>query len=56
MHARKFTQFKFIVRDAGVVPDAWFDFIYPNYSYSFFAIPQVYVAADKHKIYNLVLL
>ena len=33
-----------------------FDFIYPNNSYLVFGIPQIYVAADKNKINNPVLL
>ena len=52
MHASKFTKFKFIVRDAGVFPGIWFDFIYPHNSSLFFATPQIYVAADKNKIYS----
>ena len=46
MHASKFTKFKFIVRDARV---------YLHNSSSFFATPQMYVAADKNKIYSPVL-
>ena len=56
MHASKFTTFKFIVRDARVFPGIWFDFIYPHNSSLFFATPQIYVAADKNKIYSPVLL
>ena len=52
MHASKFTKFKLIVRDARVFPDIWFDFIYPHNSSLFFATPQIYVAADKNKIYS----
>ena len=44
------------VRDGGVFPGVWFDFIYPHNSYLFFAIPQIYVAAVKNKIYSPVLL
>ena len=33
-----------------------FDFICPNNSYLVFGIPQIYVAADKNKINNPVLL
>ena len=54
MHASKFTKFKFIVRDARVFPGIWFDFIYPHNSSLFFATPQIYVAADKNKIYSPV--
>ena len=50
MHASKFTKFKLIV------PGIWFDFIYPHNSSLFFATPQIYVAADKNKIYSPVLL
>ena len=32
----------------------WFDYIYPHNWHLFFVIPQVYVAADKNKIYNPV--
>ena len=53
MHASKFTKFKFIVRDARVFPGIWFGFIYPHNSSLFFATPQLYVAADKNKIYTL---
>ena len=53
MHASKFTKFKFIVRDARVFPGSWFDFTYPHNSSIFFATPQIYVAADKNKIYRL---
>ena len=56
MHASKFTKFKFIVRDARVFPGIWFDFIYPHNSSLFFATAQIYVAADKSKIYSPVLL
>ena len=56
MHASKFTTFKLIVRDARVFPGIWFDFIYPHNSSLFFATPQIYVAADKNKIYSPVLL
>ena len=56
MHASKLTKFKFIVRDARVFPGIWFDFIYPHNSNSFFATPQINVAADKNKIYGPVLL
>ena len=41
---------EFIVHDEGGFLDISFDFIYPNNTYLFFAIPQVYVAADKNKI------
>ena len=50
MHASKFTKFKFIVRDARVFPGIWFDFVYPHNT------PQIYVGADKNKIYSRVLL
>ena len=56
MHASKFTKFKLTVRDARVFPGIWFDFIYPHNSSLFFATPQIYVAADKNKIYSPVLL
>ena len=57
MHASKFTKFKFkIVRDARAFPGIWFDFIYPHNSSLFFENPQIYVAADKNKIYSPVLL
>ena len=56
MHASRFTKFKLIVRDARVFPGIWFDFIYPHNSSLFFATPQIYVAADKNKIYSPVLL
>ena len=56
MHSSKFTTFKFIVRDARVFPGIWFDFIYPHNSSLFFATAQIYVAADKSKIYSPVLL
>ena len=56
MHASKFTKFKLIVRDARVFPGIWFDFIYPYNSSLFFATPQIYVAAEKNKIYSRVLL
>ena len=56
MQASKFTKFKLIVRDARVFPGIWFNFIYPHNSSLFFATPQIYVAADKNKIYNPVLL
>ena len=56
MHASKFTKFKLIVRDTRVFPAIWFDFIYPHNSGFFFATPQIYVAADKHKTYSPVLL
>ena len=56
MHASKFTKFKLIVRGARVFPGIWFDFIYPYNSSLFFATPQIYVAADKNKIYSRVLL
>ena len=56
MHASKFTKFKLIVRDARVFPGIWSDFIYLHNSSLFFATPQIYVAADKNKIYNPVLL
>ena len=56
MHASKFTKFKLIVRDARVFPGIWFDFIYPHNSSLFFATPQIYVSADKNKIYSPVLL
>ena len=56
MHASKTTKFKLIVRDARVFPGIWFDFIYPHNSSLFFATPQIYVAADKNKIYSPVLL
>ena len=52
MRANKFTKFKLIVRDARVFPGIWFDFIYPHNSSLFFAPPQIYVAADKKKIYS----
>ena len=52
MHASKFTKFKFIVSDARVFLGIWFDFIYPHNSGLFFATPQIYVAADKNKIYS----
>ena len=54
MHVTKFTNFKFIVREARVFPGIWFDFIYPHNSSLFFATLQIYVAADK--IYSPVLL
>ena len=50
MHSR------FIVRDARVFRGIWFDFIYPHNSSFFFATPQIYVAADKNKIYSPALL
>ena len=56
MHTSKFTKFKFIVLDARVFPGIWFDFIYPHNSSLFFSTPQIYVAADKKKIYSPVLL
>ena len=56
MHASKFTKFKLIVRGTRVFPGIWFDFIYPYNSILFFATPQIYVAADKNKIYSRVLL
>ena len=56
MNASGFTQFKLIVRYAGVFPSIWFDFIYPHNSSLFFVTPQIYVAADKNKIYRPVLL
>ena len=56
MHASKFTKLKLIVRDARVFPGIWFDFIYRHNSSLFFATPQIYVAADKSKIYSPVLL
>ena len=56
MHASKVTKFKLIVRDARVFPGIWFDFIYPHNSSLFFTTPQIYVAADKNKIYSPVLL
>ena len=56
MYASKFTKFKFIVREARVFPGFWFDFIYPHNSSLFFTTPQIYVAADKNKIYSTVLL
>ena len=58
MHTSKFTKFKFIVRDARVFPGVWFDFIFIPIIISslFFATSQIYVAADKNKIYSLVLL
>ena len=52
MHTRKFTKFKLIVRNARVFPGIWFGFIYPHNSSLFFATPQIYVAADKNKIYG----
>ena len=55
MHASKFTKFKLILRDARVFPGIWFDFIYLHNSSLFFATPQIYVAADKNKIYSPVL-
>ena len=56
MHASKFTKFKLIARDARVFPVIWFDFIYPHNSILFFVTPQIYVAADKNKIYRPFLL
>ena len=56
MHASKFTKFKFTVRDARVFPGIWFDFIDPHNSSLFFVTPQIYVTADKNKIYSPVLL
>ena len=56
MHASKFTKFKLIVRDARVFPGICFDFIYPHNSSLFFATPQIYISADKNKIYSPVLL
>ena len=56
MHVSKFTNIKFIVRDASVFPGIWFDFIFPHNSSLFFATPKIYVAADKDKIYSPVLL
>ena len=56
MHVTKFTNFKFIVREARVFPGVWFDFIYPHNSSLFFATSQIYVAADKNEIYSPVLL
>ena len=53
MHASKFTKFNFIVRDATVFPGIWFDFIYAHNLSLFFA-SQIYVAADKNKIYSTV--
>ena len=55
MHASKFTKFKLIVLDARVFPGISFDFIYPHNSSLFFATHQIYVAADKNKIYSPVL-
>ena len=40
----------------GSFPGIWFEFIYPQNSYLFFAIPQICVAADENKIYSPVLL
>ena len=45
-------QVNLIVRDARVFLGIWFDFIYPHNSSLFFATPQIYVAADKNKIYS----
>ena len=56
MHVTRFTNFKFTVREARVFPRILFDFIYPHNSSLFFATPQIYVAADKNKIYSPVLL
>ena len=56
MHASKFTKFKLTVRDARVFPGIWFDFIDPHNSSLFFVTPQIYVTADKNKIYSPVLL
>ena len=56
MYASKFTKLKFIVRDARVFPGIWFDLIYLHNSSLFFATLQIYVAADKNKIYSPVLL
>ena len=56
MHASRFTKFKLIVPDARVFPGIWLDFIYSHNSGLFFATPQIYVAADKDKIYSPVLL
>ena len=56
MHASKFTKFKFIVRNASPQYFQAFDFIYPHNSILLFANPQIYVAADKNKIYSPVLL
>ena len=56
MQASKFAKFKFIVRDARVFLGIWFDFIYPHNSSLLFATPQIYVAADKNKIYSPLLL
>ena len=53
MHASKFTKFKLIVRHARVFPG---DFSYSHNSSLFFATPQIYVAAEKNKIYSPVLL
>ena len=55
MYASKFTKFKFIVRNARIFPGIWFEFMDPHNSSLFFATPQIYVAADKNKIYNPVL-
>ena len=39
-----------------IIQDSLFDFICPHNSYLFSGIPQIYVAADKNKINNPVLL
>ena len=49
MNARKFSLFA--KRESFL-----FHFIYPYNSYQFYGIPQIYVAADKNKINNPVLL
>ena len=55
MRASKFTKFKFIVLDARGFPGIWFEFMCPHNSSLYFATPQIYVAADKNKIYSPVL-
>ena len=54
MHASKFTKFNFIVRAARVFPGIWFDFICAHNLTLYFATPQIYVVADKNKIYSPV--
>ena len=55
MHAsKKKIQIHYSLRES--FSGIWFDFIYPHNSSLFFATPQIYVAADKNKIYSPVLL
>ena len=55
MHARKYST---KIQDSLFAKQESFliDFIYPHNSYLFSGIPKIYVAADKNKINNPVLL